>query len=317
MAFLHRRAACLLAALVLVAASAHICAAAGVLVKNELEQDIKAILCVDDQGKATQAVGALKAGASLSVPANKFPEFECNRLALNMADGGAWQFYQNPEPGGAGEIAFSPSKAHSNAAESYPSVLIDSAGDLDVTPAGVPLAFLVQAMEFGLDEARWRQMATPGMDALENPGAFAVAFADQSWSLAGDGLLFSEDLVPGMKLAELVNMVSEFSNPTIAAVFEGLQAMGATPLLADFGDAAAALDPKGLELNPDAKRMDNLDTDEQRWEALNELIQTAADKEGPVVIHFGSDAFTFALVLDLEDGAATLTITRRPEAAFG
>ncbi|MDL2307626.1 hypothetical protein LJC48_06365 [Desulfovibrio sp. OttesenSCG-928-C06] len=319
MMHLKRRAACLLAVMLMAGAPAGIASGAEIALNNEMELDIKAVYCVDDAGVTKQAAGAIKAEASITVPSDKFPEYECNRIAVQAADGSAWQFYQEPEPGAATEIIFSMDKANPNAEVSYPSLVIESGGENYVSPAGVPLSFLVQAMEFGLDETTWKNAATPGADKSEDPGAFAVSFADVSWSLVGDGLVFSPDLVPGKELAESANLVANCSNSTFMAIFEGLKNFGTTPWALAYNEDEAALTSEGAALLPDAEVIDDTETDEKRWEAVIQFLGLVADANGEDLPRFvfGNDTLIFDLVIDLEDGSATLTITRREGAAFG
>lgn len=315
---LKRYALCLAAALAVAAAGTHTAFAAGIVLKNEMEQDIKGVYCVDDNGTTKQVTGALKAESSVTVTPDKLPEHECNRLSLETAKGGAWQFYHEPEPGGSTAIEFSMDKANRHAEQSYPSLLIENSGEAYVCPAGVPLNLLLQTMQFGLDEAKWKEIATPKAEALENPGAYAVSFADVSWSLVGDGLVFSE-LVPGQQLAESANMVASFSNATISAIFEGLKKEGATPWAMTFMNTKAALTKEGKEALPDSELTGAMDADESRWAAVNEFMVMVADSSGDDLprIVFGNADFMFDLVLDRESGDATLTITRRATAAFG
>ncbi|MDL2268101.1 hypothetical protein LJC46_09005 [Desulfovibrio sp. OttesenSCG-928-G15] len=310
--------ACIAAVLVMTALGVHSAFAAGIDVKNEMELDIQAVYCVDDTGTTKQVTGALKAKSSVSVTPDKFPEYKCPRIAVQMADGSAWQFYHDPEPGASTEILFSMDKANPNGESSYPSLLIENSGESYVCPAGVPLAFLLQAMQFGLDEEKWKEAAAPKTGESENPGAYAISFAGVSWSLVGDGIVFSE-LVPDKKLAESANMVAAFSNPTLMAIFDGLKSMGATPLGMTFRHTEVALTKEGKTLLPDAELTTDTQTDESRWEAVLKFLELASGSAGgdlPRLI-FGNEAIKFDLVLDLESGQATLTVNRREDAAFG
>ena len=309
---------CCAAVLVMLAGGANAAFAAGIALKNEMELDIKAVYCVNDTGSTKQVTGALKAASSVTVQPAKFPEYECNRIAVHTANGGAWQFYHGPEPGAATEIVFSMDKANPNGEASYPSLLIESSGESYVSPAGVPLNFLVQAMQFGLEETKWKEAAAPNAGKSETPDAFAVSFAGVSWSFTGDGLVFAE-LVPGKELAESANMVSAFSNATLTGMFDGLKAVGATPWGMIFKEKQTALTKEGMDTLPYAELMIDTDTDESRWDAVAKLLEVVADSAGedPPRIIFGNEAIIFNLLLDLEDVSATLTITRRLGAALG
>ena len=105
---------CCAAALVMLAGGANAAFASGIALKNEMELDIKAVYGVNDTGSTKQVTGALKAASSVTVQPAKFPEYECNRIAVQTANGGAWQLYDGPEPGAATEIVFSMDKANPN-----------------------------------------------------------------------------------------------------------------------------------------------------------------------------------------------------------
>ena len=317
MHILKKRAVRLLAAMALVAASAQVAGAAGVVLKNWMGQDIKAVLCVDEDGAVKQVAGELKMGKSITVSPDKFPEYKCNRLAVRTADGNGLQYYQEPEPGGAEEITFVMDKINPKTGDAYPALLIESDGETYVSPAGVPFSRLTQAMQFGLDKDYWKSIAAPGLDSFADPGAYAVAFGNVSWTLAGDGIVFSEE--GGAQFAEAASMSSKFSNSTIAAAFENLKSAGASPVLLHFKEKTAALSEEGKTIDPDAERMDGMDSDEKRWEFLDKAMAAAAEEEEPggLRMTFANETFVFELVLDLEGGGADLTIIRKPEAAFG
>ncbi len=297
---LKRHAACLTAVLALTVAGAH-SAAADVVLKNETEEDFKAIYCVNDQGATKEVTGALAGGASVTVTPNKLPEYECNRIAVLLDGEEGWQFYHEPEPAAASEIIFAMDKPNPQAGE-YPSLLISSGGEDYLAPAGMPLGMLVQVMEFGLDEARWKEIAVPGVDPMENDD-FVVSFADQSWDMHGDGMVFKE-LVPGMQLAASLSLETEFSNTTVLAVFEGLKSFGCVPTY--------------LIYSGNEKILDDAMPEEARWDAVNECMAKAADGDGGAVrIVFGNEGFTIGLVLDLDTSEAVLSIERKKDAAFG
>lgn len=311
-------AACLMAATILAAAPAQAAPAAGVVLKNEMELGIKTVSCVNDAGTATQIAGALKADSSAGLSPGAFPEGGCKRIAVYADDDAAWQFYLGPDSGAAREIVFSMDKANPNAEESYPALLMELPDDTHVVPAGVPLSLLVQSMQFGMDVKMWEEIDTPGYDSLQDSGTFAVAFADVSWHLAGmDGIVFSE-LVPGRELASSVTLSAPFSNTTVLAVLEGLKSMGGAPVLLLFGDSATALTEEGKKIAPEAGAVSGTPTEESRWQAVDGLLQRAADADGGEAgVVFTNEEFVFHLTLDLNGAAATLLIDRKEEAPFG
>jgi hypothetical protein len=295
-----RRLVCLVAAMVLLAASAQVCPAAGIVLKNQTEEDFEGIYCVDDQGATKQVAGELDGGASVKVSPNKFPENECNRIAV-LLGGKGWQFYHEPEPGAASEMVFSMEEYRPETDE-YPSLLITSDGESYVSPAGVPLGMLVQAMEFGMDEAKWKEIAVPDVDPKENT-EFAVSFADQSWNMHDEGLVFKE-LVEGKQLAAAISLKAYFGNAVVAAIFEGLKGFGCVPAAFTLDDQTAKLDGA---MDGDAK-----------WEAMDKYMAKAAGGDGgDVRILFGSGSFTVTLELDLDNSVAVLVIKRKEGAAFG
>lgn len=297
---LGRYAACLMAALAVTAMGAHGASAAGVVLKNETETGFAAVYCVNDQGETKQVTGKLAAGASVTVAPGKLPEYECNRMAIAVGKDMAWQFYQEPEPGGAAELSFSMDKANP-AATPYPSLLISSGGDDYVSPAGVPLAMLVQAMAHGLDEAAWKKAAAPLLDPGKNL-AFAVSFADISWDLQKP-LAFKE-LAPGKRLADELDLTGWFSNPIVLATLEGLKGFDCVPQRASLKD-------KKVEFK-------DSDTADAKWEAVYALLGEAADSEGGnLQIAFAHETFTITLTLKLDESKAALHIKRKQGAPLG
>lgn len=293
---LKRLAACLAAALALTAAGAQGAAAAGIVLKNEMELGITAVSCVDEAGATKAVVGALAKETSVTVPPAKFPEYECGRIAVHADDGNGWQFYFAPEAGAAKEIIFSMDGVSPYTEEKYPCLLIELEDDTYISPAGVSLDTLAQLMQFGLDAAKWKEVATPGYTSFKQPGAFAVSFAGHSWNFAGDGLSFKE-LVPGMMLVESAKLTAPFSNSSVAAALEGFKELGCVPVLGEFG--------KEKPTNPS-------------WEDLEGLLERAADAEGGTLrMLLGNEDIMFDLTLDLSSSKAELTVTRNPEAAFG
>ena len=66
--------------------------------------------------------------------------------------------------------------------------------------------------------------------------------------------------------------------------------------------------------------MDDTDTEESRWEAVDGLLRVVSESEassGTVRLIFGNETFIFELNLVLDSGEAFLDIARKPDAAFG
>ncbi|MDL2207653.1 hypothetical protein LJB82_02905 [Desulfovibrio sp. OttesenSCG-928-M16] len=311
-------AACLLAIMSILAAAPEIASAAGIALNNDMELDIKAVYCVDETGATKQVIDALQAESSATVAPDKFPEYECNRISVLTKDGKAWQFYHEPEPGAATSIIFSMDKVNPNRLESYPSLLIESGDETYISPAGVPLSFLLQAMSFGLEEAKWKEANTPEADSSKNPGEFAISFAGVSWNFAGNGLLFAE-LVPGKQLAESFKMTSPFTGPMLMAMFEELQNSGATPWALSFNENKTALTEEGKNILPDATLAGNATSEESRWEAVSNMLEAVLESDATDMprLVFGNEAIIFDMVLNRDDGVTEITITRRKDAAFG
>ena len=80
--------------------------AAGIVLKNSMGSDIKAVFCVGNHGDKKPAVGGLAKKSSKTVSPAKFPEHDCTRIGVIMQNGMGWQYYHEPEPGSAKEIEF-------------------------------------------------------------------------------------------------------------------------------------------------------------------------------------------------------------------
>jgi hypothetical protein len=315
---LNRHAACLMAALALTLAGAHGASAGGVSVRNEMDQDIKVLLCVDDNGEVREAADGLGAGAVIVLSPERLSDDNCDRLAVRLADGATWQYYQKPSAGAADIIIFSMEKANSNDEWSYPSVALDVGNYTHVAPAGAPFDRLLQAMQVGLDKEDWAKLAAPGFEAYDRPGGFVVSLAGVSWSLSGNGIVFAE-LVPGMLLAESISVSAVVSNATIALIFDELKRADATPVLVSFANEEGALNEEGMKMSPEASRIGDLSTKDEYWAAVDIAMEVAAasKEEGRLRLTFSSQDLRVDLEFDREDGSAVLTVSRKPDGAFG
>jgi hypothetical protein len=290
-----RRLVCLVAALVLLAASAGVGLAADITLKNQTEEDFEGIFCVDDQGVTKRVTGELAGGASVKVPPNKFPEHECNRISVLLGDEG-WQFYHQPEAGASSAMVFSMEEYRPETDE-YPSLLITSGGENYVSPAGVPLYMVVQGLELGLDEAKWKELATPDVDPKKDT-EFVVSFAEQSWNMHDDGLVFKEG--EGKPLAVAINLRAYFDNPAVVAIFEGLKSFGLVPTTFTLDEQTAKLDGEA-----------------NKWEAVDKyLVKTTTVGGSDARILFDSEYLTVRLELDLDNTVAILVIERKEGAPF-
>lgn len=311
---LKRHAACLLTALTLLAVSAQTAPAASVALRNDLEQGIKAVYCLDSSGEAEMVTGAIAPGRTASVSPGKLPD-RCDHLALHLASDGCWQFALEAAPGSAKNIVFSMDAPDPNSREKYPSMLLELGEDTFVSPAGGNVNALTQLLQFGMEPAKWLSYAWPLPDARENSGDFVVALAGQSWSLVGEGVVFKE-LVQGMQLAESVTIAAPFTNPTVMAVFEELQALGCVPRMMAHNGAVGVTTDKGKVLDPNAGAGDA--TNEDLWQAVMDQMGRLADSDGGTVrMMFDTGDVQFDLTLDLDAAKATLVISRKPDAAFG
>jgi hypothetical protein len=277
-----------------------------ITIKNEMTNNIKPVLCVDEKGNSSPAIGSIKAGASLTVPSDKFPETNCSRLAVFIADDKGWQFYhqsvQSASLSGATEIVFSADKPNL-ATGDYPSLLLDYPGDTYVFSAGIPLSTLTNQILAGLNETKWKEITTPGLDPKKNTD-FLVAFADQSWNvLKKDGLVFSE-LTPGQQLLAKVSLETEFSNPVIFAIFEGLKELECSPTV--------------LKLNGSTETLDISAPGPTRWEALDQfMLKVVESGGGQAHLSFSSENLNFNLELELDKAKAILEISRNENAGLG
>lgn len=150
--------------------------AAGIVLKNSMNSDIKAVFCVGNNGDKKPVVEGLAKKSSKTVSPAKFPEHDCTRIGVTMQNGLGWQYYYEPQPGSAKEIEFGMDAAGRNEKRKYPSMLITMPdGEAYVAPAGVPMFMLVQLMRKGMDVARWKEFALPGYDGLKEPALMPCA----------------------------------------------------------------------------------------------------------------------------------------------
>ena len=303
---MHKLCAVCFAALLALAPSAgH---AAGIVLKNSMNTDIKSVFCIGNNGEKLSVVEGLPKRGTKIVVAAKFPEHSCSRIGVTMQNGAGWQYYHEPEPGSAKEIEFTLESAGQHETRKYPSVLITLPGnDAYVAPAGVPMFMLVQLMRKGVDQPRWKEFAYPGYEALKDPGAFAVCFADQSWSLAQGGLKFSGK---GGTLESLA-MSAPFANTTMGAAFDDLKKNGWLPLVLEANGKASVFSPTGKALAAQGTSVDCPQTSEGMWEAFEELFVSSADNpEKPLRVVLGSEGLTLTMSLNLDTAQADITLAR-------
>ena len=284
--------------------------AAGIVLKNSMSSDIKAVFCVGNNGDKKPVVDGLAKRSSKTVSPAKFPEHDCTRIGVTMQNGMGWQYYHEPEPGSAKEIEFAMDAAGRNEKRKYPSMLITMPdGDAYVAPAGVPMFMLVQMMRKGMDVARWKEFAMPGYEWLKEPGAYAMCFADQSWSLAGKGMQFDGK---GGEL-ETVTLSAPFANTTIGAMFEELKKNDWLPLVLEAGGQTSVFGAQGAALVPKGKIVDCPQTSDGMWQALEILFVSGTENaDKPVRIVLGSEGLRFAMNLDLDAALAEISLTRVP-----
>ena len=287
--------------------------AAGIVLKNSMNTDIKSVFCVGNNGEKLSVVEGLPKRASKTVAAAKFPEHSCSRIGVTMQNGAGWQYYHEPEPGSAKEIEFSLDSAGQHETRKYPSVLITLPGnDAYVAPAGVPMFILVQLMRKGMDQPRWKEFAYPGYEALKDSGAFAVCFADQSWSLADGGLKFAGK---GGTL-ESLGMTAPFANTTIGAAFDDLKKNGWLPLVLEANGQTSVFSPAGAVLAPQGTAVECPQTKDEMWQAFETLFVSGTENpDKPVRLILGSEGLTLAMNLNLDTAQADITLARVPEVA--
>jgi len=308
MQMLKSCAVCLAALLAFAPSVGH---AAGIVLKNSMSTDIKSVFCVGNNGERLSVVEGLPKRASKTVAAAKFPEHSCTRIGVTMQNGAGWQYYHEPEPGSAKEIEFSLESAGQHETRKYPSVLISLPGnDAYVAPAGVPMFILVQLMRKGMDQAHWKEFAFPGYEALKDPGAFAVCFADQSWSIAEGGLKFAGK---GGTL-ETVAMSAPFANTTLGAAFDDLKKNGWLPLVLEANGQTNVFSPAGAALAPQGTAVDCPQTSDDMWQAFEAMfVSSTENPDKPVRLIWGSEGLTLAMSLNLDAAQADITLARVPE----
>lgn len=287
--------------------------AAGIVLKNSMNTDIKSVFCVGNNGERLSVVEGLPKRASKTVAAAKFPDLSCSRIGVTMQTGAGWQYYHEPEPGSAKEIEFSMDSAGQHETRKYPSVLITLPGnDAYVAPAGVPMFILVQLMRKGMDQARWKEFAYPGYDTLKDPGAFAVCFADQSWSIVGSGLKFDGK---GGTL-ETLTISAPFANTTLGAAFDELKKNGWLPLVLEANGKTSVFGPNGAALAPQGTAVDCPQNSDAMWQAFEALfVSSTENPDKPVRLILGSEGLTLAMNLNLDAAQAEATLARVPAAA--
>ena len=302
-------AVCLAALLTLMPSTGQ---AAGIVLKNSMNADIKSVFCVGNNGERLSVIEGLPKRATKTVAAAKFPEHSCTRIGITMQNGAGWQYYHDPEPGSAKEIEFSLDSAGQNETRKYPSMLITLPGnDAYVAPAGVPMFILVQLMRKGMDQTRWKEFAFPGYETLKDPGAFAVCFADQSWSIAEGGLKF----VGSGGILETVSMSAPFANTTLGAGFDDLKNNGWLPLMLEANGQASVFCPEGAAMAPQGTVVDCPQTKDEMWQAFEALFVSSVDNpDKPVRIVLGSEGLTLAMNLNLDAALADIVLARKPAA---
>ena len=284
--------------------------AAGIVLKNSMNSDIKTVFCVNNNGDKKNVVEGLGKRASKTVVSGKFPEHDCTRIGVTMQNGMGWQYYYEPEPGSAKEIEFLMDAASRHENRKYPSMLITMPdGEAYVAPAGVPMFMLVQLMRKGVDVVRWKEFALPGYEGLKEPGAYAVSFADESWSLTGKGMKFDGK---GGEL-ETVALSAPFGNTTIGAMFEELKKNDWLPLVLVAGGQTSVFGAQGAALAPKGKNVDCPQTSDGMWEALETLFVSGTENaDKPVRIVLGSEGLRFTVSLNLDAALAEINLTRVP-----
>ena len=286
--------------------------AAGIVLKNSMNADIKSVFCVGNNGERLSVVEGLPKRATKTVAAAKFPEHSCTRIGVTMQNGAGWQYYHEPEPGSAKEIEFLLDSAGQHDTRKYPSMLITLPGnDAYVAPAGVPMFILVQLMRKGMDQTRWKEFAFPGYETLKDPGAFAVCFADQSWSIAEGGLKFAGS---GGTL-ETVSISAPFANTTLGAGFDDLKNNGWLPLMLEANGQVSVFCPEGAAMAPQGAVVDCPQTKDEMWQAFEALFVSSVDNpDKPVRIVLGSEGLTLAMNLNLDAALADIVLARKPAA---
>ena len=287
--------------------------AAGIVLKNGMNADIKSVFCVGNNNERLSVIEGLPKRASKTVAAAKFPEHSCTRIGLTMQNGAGWQYYHEPEPGSAREIEFSLDSAGQHETRKYPSMLITLPGnDAYVAPAGVPMFMLVQLMRKGVDQPRWKDFAFPGYQALKDPGAFAVCFADQSWNIAEGGLKF----VGKGETLETLAMSAPFANTTLGAAFDDLKKNGWLPLVLEANGQTSVFGPQGAALAPQGAVVDCPQTQDGMWQAFEALfVGGSENSDKPVRLILGSEGLTLSMSLNLDTAMADITLARMPATA--
>ncbi|MTJ92588.1 MAG: hypothetical protein F8N36_06950 [Desulfovibrio sp.] len=284
--------------------------AAGIVLKNSMNADIKSVFCVGNNGERLSVVEGLPKKSSKTVAAAKFPEHSCTRIGVTMQNGAGWQYYHEPEPGSAREIEFSLDSAGQHDTRKYPSMLITLPGnDAYVAPAGVPMFIFTQLMSKGMDQTRWKEFALPGYESLKEPGTYAVCFADQSWNIGQGGLKFSGK---GGTL-ETVSMSAPFANTTLGAAFDDLKKNGWLPLTLEANGQTSVFNPEGAAMAPQETGADCPQTSDALWQAFEtQFVSSTESTDKPVRLVLAREGLTLAINLNLDTALAEITLAQAP-----
>ena len=125
--------------------------AAGIVLKNSMNSDIKAVFCVGNNGDKKPVVEGLAKKSSKTVSPAKFPEHDCTRIGVTMQNGMGWQYYYEPQPGSAKEIEFGMDAAGRNEKRKYPSMLLLAGFIMAFT--ALPTSAVAQGQPFASAEA--------------------------------------------------------------------------------------------------------------------------------------------------------------------
>ena len=314
------RGLCLAALLTAFFSQTTLAAGDTIIFANDLDIGIKAVYCAELEKSGKQFIGAVGKESSITIPAKTVPDDpECTRIYVLLENGAGWQFHHEPAPGAAKQITLGWDSPGRNSEERYPSLLIELEDDPYVSPAGLPLTGLKQAIQFGMKESLWNEYAVPGYGSLTNAGQFVISFADISWSLTENGITY-EELIPDMQLASRAELTAPFSNTVVIAALDELKAFECLPWLFVLNDTASAFTDQGKKLMPNAASVEGLDPEdaEALWNAVAEMLGKAADSDGGTVrMVFGDEDVRFELELNLETSKAILRVIRNEGAAFG
>lgn len=150
--------------------------AAGIVLKNSMNTDIKSVFCVGNNGERLSVVEGLPKRGTKTVAAAKFPEHSCSRIGVTMQRCRGGSIITSQNRARPRKIEFTLDSAGQHETRKYPSVLITLPdNDAYVAPAGVPMFLLVQTCARAWIRHAGRNLPFPATRRLKIPARLLYA----------------------------------------------------------------------------------------------------------------------------------------------